>query len=69
MKGLISETQKSSIHDGPGLRPVLFLKSCNMRCAWCHTPETIHDQVKTLFSPDHVLTAENTKRAASAVQK
>ena len=29
-----------SIHDGPGIRSTVFMKGCNMRCAWCHNPET-----------------------------
>jgi len=52
MKGLISEIQKSSVHDGPGLRTVVFLKGCNMRCAWCHNPETVYPGEEILLSPD-----------------
>lgn len=41
MKGLISDIQKFSLHDGPGIRTTVFLKGCNMRCIWCHNPEAI----------------------------
>ena len=32
--------QRCSVHDGGGLRTTVFLKGCNMRCYWCHNPET-----------------------------
>jgi len=40
MTGTITTIQRMSIHDGPGLRTVVFMKGCNMRCKWCHNPET-----------------------------
>jgi len=40
MDGLITTLQRMSIHDGPGIRTVIFMKGCNMRCKWCHNPET-----------------------------
>ena len=40
MKGTITAIQRMSIHDGPGIRSTLFLKGCNLHCAWCHNPET-----------------------------
>lgn len=40
MKGRISSLQRMSVHDGPGIRTVVFMKGCNMRCRWCHNPET-----------------------------
>ena len=40
MRGTITTIQRMSIHDGPGIRSTLFMKGCNLRCAWCHNPET-----------------------------
>ena len=40
-KGLIFDIQRFSIHDGPGIRTTVFLKGCNMRCFWCHNPESL----------------------------
>jgi len=40
MKGIITSLQRMSIHDGPGIRTVVFMKGCNMHCKWCHNPET-----------------------------
>ena len=52
MNGLITEIQRGSLHDGPGIRTVVFMKGCNLRCAWCHNPETIFPGEEILFSPD-----------------
>jgi pyruvate formate lyase activating enzyme len=40
MKGRIFNIQHFSIHDGPGIRTTVFLKGCNLRCYWCHNPES-----------------------------
>ena len=37
----VLDIQRMSTEDGPGLRTTLFLKGCNLRCAWCHNPESI----------------------------
>lgn len=39
-EGIIFGIQRFSIHDGPGIRTTVFLKGCNMRCSWCHNPES-----------------------------
>jgi len=36
----IIRIERNSIHDGQGLRTVLFLKGCPLKCAWCSTPES-----------------------------
>jgi pyruvate formate lyase activating enzyme len=37
--GLVSNIQKYSIRDGPGIRTTVFLKGCPLSCWWCHNPE------------------------------
>ena len=37
---LITETQRFSVHDGPGIRTLVFFKGCPLRCQWCQNPET-----------------------------
>lgn len=36
----ITDVQRFSTDDGPGIRTTVFFKGCNLRCAWCHNPET-----------------------------
>ncbi|AKL96014.1 pyruvate formate lyase activating enzyme [Clostridium aceticum] len=38
-KALITNIQKYSLHDGPGIRTTVFLKGCPLKCIWCHNPE------------------------------
>ncbi len=40
-RGIVSDIQRFSVHDGPGIRTTVFLKGCNLRCFWCHNPETL----------------------------
>ncbi|MFX1479701.1 MAG: glycyl-radical enzyme activating protein [Promethearchaeota archaeon] len=40
-KGLFFNIQRMSIEDGPGIRTTVFMKSCNLKCIWCHNPESI----------------------------
>jgi len=39
VSGLITNIQRYSLHDGPGIRTTVFLKGCPLDCWWCHNPE------------------------------
>ena len=40
VQGVVTNVQVYSLHDGPGVRTLVFLKGCGLRCAWCSNPET-----------------------------
>lgn len=39
-KGVIFDIQRFSVHDGPGIRTIVFFKGCPLRCEWCCNPES-----------------------------
>lgn len=49
MKGMLFDIQRASTVDGPGFRTAVFFKGCNLRCAWCHNPESQSPQPQLLF--------------------
>lgn len=40
MKAIIFDIQRNSFVDGPGIRTTVFFKGCNLKCRWCHNPES-----------------------------
>lgn len=75
-QGMIFNIQRFSIYDGPGARTTVFFKGCNLKCKWCHNPESISAKPQLEFYPDkcigcgkcfpacpsgaHILTADGT---------
>jgi len=53
--GYCHSYETSSRYDGPGLRLVLFLSGCLLRCSYCHNPDTWHLKDGTYVSVDQVL--------------
>lgn len=47
----IFDIQRSSLHDGPGVRTTVFFKGCPLHCIWCHNPESqkAGQQLKCVF--------------------
>lgn len=50
VKGRIFDIQRFSVHDGPGIRTIIFLKGCMFRCKWCCNPEGQNFEIEKLLS-------------------
>ncbi len=50
--GIISEIQRFSVHDGPGIRTTVFFKGCPLSCRWCHNPECISTEPEYMLYPE-----------------
>ncbi len=49
VSGRIFDIQKFSVHDGPGIRTIVFLKGCALRCKWCCNPESQQYEIQTMM--------------------
>lgn len=47
-KGRIFDIQRYSIHDGNGIRTIVFLKGCHLRCRWCCNPESQEYEIQKM---------------------
>lgn len=47
-RGRIFDIQRYSIHDGKGIRTIVFLKGCVLRCKWCCNPESQEYRIQTM---------------------
>ncbi len=47
--GRIFDIQRFSVHDGPGVRTIIFLKGCFLRCKWCCNPESQKREIETML--------------------
>ena len=45
----IFDIERNSYVDGPGIRTTVFFKGCNLRCAWCHNPESQSPKPQMMF--------------------
>jgi len=47
--GTVFDIQRYSLHDGPGIRTIVFLKGCPLRCLWCSNPESQNLKPSIMF--------------------
>ncbi|GHU79417.1 glycyl-radical enzyme activating protein [Clostridia bacterium] len=50
-EALIFDIQRFSLHDGPGIRTLIFFKGCSLSCAWCSNPEGICPEAEIRQKP------------------
>lgn len=55
MTGRVHSFQSLGTLDGPGLRFVVFLQGCNLRCKCCHNPDTWEMQTENNFTPEEIV--------------
>lgn len=54
-KGLVFDIQKFSLHDGPGIRTIVFLKGCPLACMWCSNPEGRSREIEIIQTCDRCI--------------
>lgn len=47
---IIFDIQRGSFADGPGIRTTVFFKGCNLKCIWCHNPESQKPEPQVLYN-------------------
>ena len=50
---LLTNIQRFSLHDGPGIRTTVFLKGCSIHCPWCSNPENLLHREQRYVKMDH----------------
>ncbi len=58
VKGTVFNIQKFSVHDGEGIRTLVFLKGCPLHCLWCSNPESQNIKPEHAFNPSRCLSAQ-----------
>jgi pyruvate formate lyase activating enzyme len=62
-RAVIFDVQRYSVHDGPGIRTVVFFKGCPLRCRWCQNPEALHRSPELGFLLERCIRSGNCEKA------
>jgi len=55
LKGLVFNIERFCVHDGPGIRTLVFLKGCPLSCRWCANPEGLQAEPQVVFFPERCI--------------
>lgn len=62
MEAVVFDIQKFSVHDGPGIRTIVFFKGCPLRCVWCSNPESQDSKPEIMWYPERCRQLDNCVR-------
>ena len=65
-KGMVFNIQKYSVHDGPGIRTIVFLKGCSLSCRWCSNPESQKRTPDLAYNVNRCLSLAKCRRCLDA---
>jgi pyruvate formate lyase activating enzyme len=58
----LTDIQRFSVYDGPGIRTLFYFKGCPLRCGWCQNPETQNARPEILYTPEDCIGCMNCLR-------
>jgi pyruvate formate lyase activating enzyme len=64
-KGTIFNIEEFAVHDGPGIRKLVFFKGCPLRCTWCHNPEGLSLNKELMVSEAACIHCDRCKEACN----
>lgn len=65
LQGTVFNIQRYSLHDGPGIRTIVFLKGCPLSCKWCSNPESQNPKPELIFNRESCIGCGRCERACS----
>lgn len=68
-RGRIFDIQRFSVHDGPGIRTIVFLKGCVLRCRWCCNPESQRYEIETMKTDNGIKTVGRDVSVADVMEE
>ena len=66
--GCVFNIQHYSVHDGPGIRTIVFFKGCPLSCRWCSNPESQKKAPEIAYNPNKCIGADDCFRCGTACQ-